>query len=184
MEEIYSNKEEKGLYINNVKKIDPVGTAKYMEKANREQVNPWSVCSTCNQSRSGIQSTQSGFKVIELTNSERGQAGKLVEDEEFMVYLADIPVVLNDNGFPFKNNVEYAWAKFMQDSKMTKGSIGIFFNNLDLAPMQEHLSFKNVDEMKALLTKLSYSKVTWWTKSINICSVIADMAQKNILYII
>ena len=48
----------------------------------------------------------------------------------------------------------------MQDSKMTKKSIGIFFNNPDLASMQEHLSYKNVDEMKALLTKLLYGKIT------------------------
>ena len=40
-------------------------------------------------------------------NSKRGQARKSVGVEEFMVYLADIPVVLNDNSFPFKNNVEY-----------------------------------------------------------------------------
>ena len=42
----------------------------------------------------------------------------------------------------------------MQDSKITKRSMGMFFNNLDLAPMREYLSYKNVDEMKALLTKL------------------------------
>ena len=43
MEGIYSNKEEKGPYTNNVEKIDPVGTAEYTEKADGEQVNPESV---------------------------------------------------------------------------------------------------------------------------------------------
>ena len=84
-------------------------------------MNLESVCSTCTRSRSGIQSTQSGFKVMRFTNSERGQAGKPVGDEEVMEYLADKPVVLNKNSYSLKNNVEYAWAKFMQNSKMTKG---------------------------------------------------------------
>ncbi len=161
MEEIYSHKEEKGLYTNDVEKMDPVGTAEYAEKAYGEQVNSDSVRSTCTRSRSGIQSTQNGFKVIGFTNSEKKQAEEPVRDEEVMAYLVDKPVILNDNGFPFKNNVKYVWAKFMQDSKMTKGSMGMFFNNPDLAPLQEHLSYKNVDEMRALLTKLPYGKVTW-----------------------
>ena len=161
MEGIYSDKEEKGPYINNVEKMDPVGTAEYVEKADEEQVNTNGVRSTCTRSRSRIQSTQSGFKVIEFTNSVRRQAGEPVGDEEFMAYLADTLVVLNDNGFPFKNNIEYAWAKFMQDSKMTKRSIGRFFNNPDLALMREHLNYKNMNEMRPLLTELPYSKVTW-----------------------
>ena len=73
--------------------------------------------------------------MIEFTNSKRGQVGKPVGDKEFMVYLADTPVVLNDNSLLFKNNVKYAWAKFMQDSKITKRSIEMFFNNRNLAPM-------------------------------------------------
>ena len=124
---------------------------------------------------------QSGFKVIEFTNSERRQAGEPVGDEEFIAYLADTLVVLNDNGFPFKNNVEYAWAKFIQDSKITERLMRMFFNNLDLAPMREHLSYKSVDETRALLTELPYGKVIWWTKSISIRSVIADVAPKKYL---
>ena len=123
-------------------------------------MNPESMRSTYTRSRSGIQSTQSGFKVIGFTNSERGQAGKPVGDKEVMAYLTDKPVVLNDNGLTFKNNVEYAWAKLMQDSKMTKQSTGMFFNNPELAPIREHLSYKNVNEMRVLLTELSYGKVT------------------------
>ena len=98
-----------------------------------------------------------------------------------MIYLADIPIVLNDDGFPFKNNVEYAWAKFMQGSKMTKRSMEMFFNNPDLVPMREHLSHKSVDEMRALLTELPYGKVIWWTKSISIRSVITNVAPKEYL---
>ena len=73
--------------------------------------------------------------MIEFINSQRRQAGELIGDEEFMAYVADIPVVINDNSLSFKNNVEYAWAKFMQDGKMTKGSMGMFSNNPDLVPM-------------------------------------------------
>lgn len=78
-----------------------------------------------------------------------------------MIYLADIPVFLNDNNLPFKNNVEYARAKFIQNIKMTKRSVGIFFNNPDLVPIREYLSYKIVDKMRALITKLPYGKVTW-----------------------
>ena len=59
-------------------------------------------------------------------------------DKKFIAYLAYTPVVLNDNGFLFKNNIEYAWAKFMQDSKMTKRSMGMLFNNPDLALIREY----------------------------------------------
>ena len=71
-----------------------------------------------------------------------------------MVYLADTQVVLNNNGFSIKNNVEYIWVKFIQDSKMTKESIEIFFNNPELAFIQTHLSYKSVNEMKVLLTMI------------------------------
>lgn len=43
--------------------------------------------------------------MIEFTNKEREQAKKPVKDEEFMAYLVDTPVVLNNNGLPFKNNI-------------------------------------------------------------------------------
>ncbi len=69
----------------------------------------------------------------------------------------------------------------MQASKMTKGSMTIFFSNHTLAPMRKHLSYKNVDEMRALLIELPYSKVTWWTRSLNIRSVTADVAPKEYL---
>ncbi len=66
----------------------------------------------------------------------------------------------------------------MQASKMTKGLMIMFFSNPTLASMWEHLSYKNVDKMKTLLTKLPYGKVTWWTKSLSIRSVTADVAPK------
>ena len=144
-------------------------------------MNPENMRSTCTRSRSRIQSNQSGFKIIGFTNSKRGQAGEPVDDQKFMTYLADKPIILNDNGLLFKSNVEYAWAKFMQDSKMTNRSMEMFFNNLDLAPMLEYLSYKSVDEIKALLTKLPYGKVIWWRKSIIIYLVIANMAPKEYL---
>lgn len=108
MEKIYSNKEEKGLYINNIKRIDLVDTTEYAKKANKEKIHLESVCSTYIRLGSGIQLIQSRFKVIRFTNSKRGQVGKLVKSKEVMAYLVDTPVVLNNNGFSFKNNIEYA----------------------------------------------------------------------------
>lgn len=69
--------------------------------------------------------------MIEFINKKKGQARKLVENEEVMAYLADIRIILNNNGLLFKNNVKYIWTKFIQDNKMTKKSIKMFFNNLD-----------------------------------------------------
>lgn len=69
----------------------------------------------------------------------------------------------------------------MQASKMTKRSMRMFFHNPDLAPMRKHLSYKNVDEIRALLIELPYGKVICWTKSLSICSVIADVAPKEYL---
>lgn len=63
-----------------------------------------------------------------------------------MAYLADTPVILNNNGFLFKNNIEYVQAKILQDRKMIKKLIEIFFNNLDLSSMQNYLYYKNMDK--------------------------------------
>ncbi len=86
-----------------------------------------------------------------------------------------------DNKLPLKNNVEYEWARFIQASKMTKGSMIMFFSNPTLTPMREHLRYKNVDEMRALLIELPYSKVTRWTRSLSIYSFTADVALKKYL---
>ncbi len=118
-----------------------------------------SVRSTTSRSRSGNQSTQSGIKLIRFNDGTRGQVGKQVGDKDAMADVADIPGD-TDNRLPFKNNVEYEWARFMQVSKMTKRSMTMFFSNPTLAPMWDHLSYKNVDEMRALLTELPYGKVT------------------------
>lgn len=42
---IYFNKEEKGLYINNIERMDLVGIAEYAKKTNRKKVNSESMCS-------------------------------------------------------------------------------------------------------------------------------------------
>ena len=93
--------------------MDSFDITKYAEKADRKQVNPDGVCNIYIRSRSKIQSTQSRFKLIGFMNSKKEQIGKPIRDEEFITYLADTPVILNDNGLVFKNNIEYAWAKFM-----------------------------------------------------------------------
>lgn len=75
-----------------------------------------------------------------------------------MTYIANIVIDQNNNCFLLKNNVEYLWAKFIQASKIPKKLISIFFNNLN-SPMQQHLSYKNINKMKLLLTKLIYGKI-------------------------
>lgn len=102
-------------------------------------------------------------------------------DKDTMAYMEDVPVDVDNDYHPFRYGVDYAWAKFLQASKMLKGSMGIFFSDLDLVPIRERLSYKNVDEMQALLTELLYGKVTWWTKILSICSVIANVALKEYL---
>lgn len=47
IEEIYSNKEEKSLYINNIEKIDLVDIVKYVKKTNRKKMDFKNMCSTC-----------------------------------------------------------------------------------------------------------------------------------------
>lgn len=59
--------------------------------------------------------------------------------------------------------------------------MSMFFSNLNLALIQKRLSYKNIDEIQALLTKLLYGKVTCWTKSLKIYSVIANVASKEYL---
>lgn len=49
----------------------------------------------------------------------------------------------------------------MQDSKITKRSLRMFFNNPDLVFIQKHLIYKNVYKMKALLRELLYDKINW-----------------------
>lgn len=80
-----------------------------------------------------------------------------------------------------KINVKYAWARLMQASKMIKRSMTMFFTNSDLALMWEHLNYKNVDKIRALLIELPYDKIIWWAKSLNIASVTADVVPKKYL---
>ncbi len=139
-----------------------------------------SVRSTTSRSSSGIQSTQSGFKLIRFNDGRRGQAGESVGNKDAMADIADILGDI-DNRLPLKNNVEYEWARFIQASKMTKGSMTMFFSNPTLAPMRKYLSYKNVDKMRTLLTELPYSKVIWWTRSLSIHSVTTDVTPKEYL---
>lgn len=37
-----------------------------------------------------------------------------------------------NNGYPFENNIDYKWEKFLQERKMSKSLIGWFFSNLVL----------------------------------------------------
>lgn len=126
---------------------------------------PISERTTSTRLKSGIQSTRNGFKSIKFNDGQGGQAGEPVEGEDTMAYkMADVPAGVDNNCHSFKNSVDYAWAEFMHTSKMPKESMSMFFNNPDLAPMREHLSYKNLDEMRALLTapptayKPSYSR--------------------------
>lgn len=98
--------------------------------------------------------------MIGFNKSKKGYVGKPIRDKDVIEYLADMPVVANDNRLSIQNNVEYACAKFIQASQITKRSIKMFFNNPDLTSIRKYLSYKNVDKIKALLTELPYGKVT------------------------
>ena len=108
------------------------------------------------QSRSGIQSTWNSFKFIKFDDSQGEQANKPMEDKDTMVYMKNILVDVNNNCPLFRHNVDYAWAKFLQVSTMLKESMGIFFSNSDLAFIQQWLSYKKVDQIRALFTELPY----------------------------
>lgn len=69
----------------------------------------------------------------------------------------------------------------MQTSKMPKRSMTMFFTNLNLALMQAHLSYKNVDKIRALLTELLYTRVIWQTKRLTIASIITNVIPKEYL---
>lgn len=47
--------------------------------------------------------------MIAFNNGKKEQAGKSVDKENTIVYMADIPIEQNNNCFLFKNNMEYAW---------------------------------------------------------------------------
>lgn len=66
----------------------------------------------------------------------------------------------------------------MQASKLLKRSRNIVFSNSNLALKKKQQSYKIVDELKALLTKIPYSEVTWQTKSLNIWSIITNITPK------
>lgn len=40
-------------------------------------------------------------------NSKREKIGELVKNKDVRAYLVDIPVILNNSGLSFKNNIEY-----------------------------------------------------------------------------
>lgn len=78
-----------------------------------------------------------------------------------MMDMVNLLVIKDDYCLPFKNNVEYARASFMQASKMIKGLMTTLFINFNLTPIQEYLYYKNIDNIRAMLIELAYYKVTW-----------------------
>lgn len=66
------------------------------------------------------------------------QPRKSVENKDIIAYFLHIPVVLKNGIFAFENDIKYEGAKFIHDSKIIKGRIKMFFNNLYLASMQEY----------------------------------------------
>lgn len=123
-------------------------------------MTPKRICNTFSKLRSEIQLTQSEVKLIKFSNNKRKYVRKLVGYEDIMLDMTNIPIIENNNCHPLKNNIEYTWANFIQNNKITKKPITISFTNFNLASMQEYLSYKNVDKIRVLLTKLSYSRIT------------------------
>ena len=92
--------------------------------------------------------------MIQFSDYKREQDGKLVEYEDLVADIANIPVIKDINFLLFKNNINYTWAKFMQASKITKRLLTMVFTNSNLASIREYLNYKILDKMRALLTKL------------------------------
>ncbi len=151
-----TDSDRKRRSTNKVGKIDAVGSdnAKMADKVIHESMR-----SNTSWSRSEIQLIQSRFKSIRFNDGKRSQARELIRDEDAMTDVVDIPGDA-DNCLLLKNNVEYEWARFMQASKMTKVSMTIFFSNPTLALIREHLSYKNMVKIRALLKELPYGKIT------------------------
>ncbi len=74
--------------LGQIQKMDAVG-GDNAEMA--DEVVHESVRSTTSRSKSGIQSTQSGFKLIRFNDGRRSQAGERVGDEDTIADVADIP---------------------------------------------------------------------------------------------
>lgn len=69
----------------------------------------------------------------------------------------------------------------MQANKIIKRLLKMTFNNPNFVSMRKNLNYKNVDKIKTLLTKSSYIKVIWQTKSLSIYLVIVDIPPKKYL---
>ncbi len=89
--------------LGQIHRMDVVGSnnAEMADKVVHESVR-----STNSRLRSGIQSTQSEFKLIRFNDGRRGQVGEPVGDKDAMANVADIPGDA-DNRLPFKKNIEY-----------------------------------------------------------------------------
>lgn len=73
--------------------------------------------------------------MIKFDHSERKPTGKPVGYKDIMVDMANIWVIEDNNRLLLKNNIEYAWAKFIQASKMMIRSMTILFTNPNLTFM-------------------------------------------------
>ena len=114
---VESISKEESPYTDALDRKDPAGIDEAAEMPGRGEdiempdvrhIPPEREHTTSSRSRSGIQSIQSGFKLIEFNDGKRGQAGEPVDKENTMAYMADIPIEQDNNCLLFKNNVEYA----------------------------------------------------------------------------
>lgn len=92
----YPNYNDEDTEMPDVKHITPISKFSICE------------CITFIQSRSGIQFFWSEFKSIYFNDWLKKQANRLVEDKNAMIYMKDIPVYVDNNCHPFKNNMDYA----------------------------------------------------------------------------
>lgn len=97
----YSGDNDENTEMPDVKHITPISDHSISERT------------TSTRSRSGIQSIWSGFKSIKFDDSQGGQAGEPVGDEDTMAYMEDVPVDMDNDCYPFRYGVDYAWAKFL-----------------------------------------------------------------------
>lgn len=92
-------------YLSDNNKNMEMPDVKYITLINNHSISEYI---TSTQSRSGIQTTWSEFKSIKFDDGQERQVGKLVGDEDTMVYIEDVPVDVDNNCHPFRHGVDYA----------------------------------------------------------------------------
>lgn len=105
---------KRSLFIDAPDKRDPVcideeilDRTEVVKMLEVKHINFKSQHTTFTRSRSGIQSIQNRFKLIEFDNSIRGQVSEPINKKNTITYMADILIDQDNYYLPLKTNIEY-----------------------------------------------------------------------------